>query len=523
MENLVKTLIIPLENFNNLFADLHNKMGLVSSDKEKNAKLSELISNFGPLLENIQTFKKKESKDCFYIFHSVEEMSKGIKDVLDYLEKNYAKSKLDNYITQTSYSDFSEIEEKIFANFRLFEKKKEKVYGELYAVMYENIKEEMKPREIQKYFREWPESVDFYVFVMQNLLEQRSAYERIEIHKLISEDKEWALKTTKVKAEDDEPFMSSFGLVAATPARTLAELAKTLGLAGDIQTVDSFAKHYASYGVDFAVIETVTNRPILYNSIGLMGKTINLKQGLNTELVSLLLTILPGKVSKWSFKITKKEVPNSEKMLVLQKVAESSFKILTNYIGAPGPIYKISLDLTDRRDKYNAAIIDMAKNEMFTLIKHSTESFEKKSDIVDPKFLINDIFLAITEKFEKNQKNRVNLKTLFTDSAYTEIYTNKLEKEFHEYFRKNLYMINIDKINISDVFVSFRYHLKLYQRNFSKDIYDSFTSKIEQIKSDPQKLFEEVIMTLLKKYISPESNIYKDMYMKILTMKLNIT
>lgn len=505
----------------------------ISLDKEKNAAIRALVNRCTALLADLQA----AADEPFKVVALMNEYLLELDRVKEYLQDKYKRENLKTFVSTMTSNDFYKAQEAFIAKARAAAD----VQQQAKFAFIDAVSIQASPSDLQKRFRELPLSFELYISLVQRVLGSyaHDPIKRAELADQIEQDKDWILGATTGKVHHTvNPPLNTHGLVPCSDPMTIEEVCKAFG----IPKTTSMEKLSKALKVDVFVQHRVIKNPILYNVMDLYGERVNAVAGPNPAMIKQMSTLRYAPQEKaafrWRFDTESWTAPGNEKVLILNAVTPTLYKVMAPlFAKKPMLVFKTSVPFmyTDkvksRRWMYNTQVIDRAMPHLFTPAKFDVKLKEQQFEMVDTKYLINRIYMEIDRKYDELARRKVatfkDLRHLFTNEAYTEIYSSICREEFHNYFRKNLYLINIDKVDVGEVYTSFIFYLQHYERNFSKELYDQYNTlikklKLEDIASMDKKAFLAVVEATLKKFITPESNIYKNTHLKLYFQKLSL-
>lgn len=476
--------------------------------------------------------------DPFEVVALMNEYEGGLVAIREYMDASFRRENLKTYVSSLTSNEFYKMQETFIHKLQSSCRDRNGIKKEYIDAV---VMDAVTMKQLQESFRNRPLAYELYVALLQRIIAQHDndPVGRAAIMEQIEKDKDWILGATfgKIRYTVNPPLYTH-GLVPCSAAMRLPELAEALSLP-KVKSLDALAKVISR--ADLIVQYRVIKNPIVYDITKLYGAKIDAAAGPNPKMIGLLKTLQYAAQEatsfKWRFDTEKWIDPANDRVLILNAVTPELFKVMAPIFSRrPILAFKSSVPflyqdpVVSRRWMYNAQVIQRAMPRMFSSVKFDIKRIEQKYEIVDIKYLINRIYLELERKYDELSKGRPaatpsDLRNVFTNAAYTEIYSRICQEEFHNYFSKNLYLINIDKVDIGEVFSSFLFYLQHYERNFSKELYDRYNDLVKKapdLGTMDKKVFMEIVLNALKKFIKNESNIYKNIHMKLYFQKLSI-
>ena len=374
--------------------------------------------------------------------------------------------------------------------------------------------------------------------------EDKALFEyRQMIKKILEEDKNFVLHDPDEALLDEEepnsPRVRTFGAIPGSPILDLPSLLEELKkrdpqqfvLKG--QTLESFAK---KANMKIVVLHKQILYPLTYDLYSLLKKPVEILPG-GINQTSLSLNVIQKveynkkqpvkgspKASTKKRKPTKEpkeakqdydfstEVinPKGSKLVVLDSVYRGGYRILET------PVDPIEMPQSRPTD-YNAAAIEMAKDNMLTYTKVDLKSLEKAvSTGQESKFLRNTLFNELLANFVELE-NKENPKK---PSDYAKLLHNEsIVQLFGDIIRKNCFQQVEDKDNKEELLLTFTAHLFNLTIDFKKTLHEQYTfhtkaNKSLQIGEKWSTKMEEVLNKTLKKLITDDSDVFRQVVMK---------
>lgn len=437
--------------------------------------------------------------------------------------------------------------------------------------------------EIHKYMSDiftlitkYPFAIDLYCQIISALLklissdpEKKILY--FDILAQIEADKDRILGLTqrdiskKVKSSALllNPYYNIFGLIPNTDSVEINEISqKIFNLPAS--SFDEFVKICKVQEYGLIVINKHITHPITYNTNHLLNFTKSRDfalqhkptYGVDIPLLQRYSTIgkIPAK-NKWNFSIDTYVLTfrdySKEKdkfMVILDSLSPSYYRIMTNYlspsnrffvrISSARELYNYCSNtdklLPTRMNNFNTISINKALPHIYSPVKVDMEKLKEVSAIIDPKYLRNQIYLRLLERFKeilaKKYKGGSAITDNYTyasiihDDDFLNIFSNIIMEEFHTFLYSTYTDYISGFINIAEIFSSFLADIYIYQRTFVKQIHDYFKDNLINFDAEnpPNFIvahFDKMVQNALGKIITPDSNLYKNVLYKINMLK----
>ncbi len=191
-----------------------------------------------------------------------------------------------------------------------------------------------------------------------------------------------------------------------------------------------------------------------------------------------------------------------------------------------------------RIDMYNEILCHSIANNMFLSVKPSIDELKVRSAATDPKYMRNNIYLNMMSQYKKLYTNKINnlykFNELIHDESFYQIFSNVVMNEFTNHLIKNLNTLDIENINVAEVYSSFLPTLTRYSRDFRRNMHDKFTASYasmdKQIFSMNDKdreiklssIFSETLRMILEGIVTNNSNLFQSLLYKIMLFRLSI-
>jgi hypothetical protein len=317
------------------------------------------------------------------------------------------------------------------------------------------------------------------------------------------------------------------------------------------------------------VIRKYLNRGINYNILDLMDfektkafeKNHSSNDGIAVETVERYNTIeyISSKQIDWDIKydyMHNTPVDTGNKFIVvLQELYPDRYLVLSNKLDAFERSYVIRKTqvkeliqfveaqsyTSTRVNNYNKIINEKILDNMFLATRPDVENLKIKSQIIDPKYLRNEIYVLVLSKFrELHGKTKVrsiyDFSKLVHSVEFERLFSDIIMNEYYKYLFKNNSIYEAENISISEIYTSFLYTISIYERDFKKKIHDSFLRDMglipeeiftkefdeEARKQSTLEFFDALLKTVLGDIITSENNIFQSLIYKLYLFKLSI-
>ena len=439
---------------------------------------------------------------------------------------------------------------------------------------------------IQQDLHKYPFAINIYTLIISDILSQINQQHKqlpFQIYNILESDKNFILKTnltsltsqTKLKYSSLlNPHFKRYNLIPVTPMYSINKIAQFL-FKTSVKTYKDFEKICIEKNYGLILISSNTYSPILYDIYHLynfqmsqeFSKINSEKYGLNPEIIERFITIYKNSIkSKWNFSIS--ITFKSQEFIVVLETIGDSFRLLSNYFLSDAPVFIRSSSITElitfannksnskinkkinnftnsvnkensvnkktsRVSDYNQHQINIAKKNMFLPIKADMEKIKENSEIIDPKYLRNSLYLGLLKEF----KSLFNSKKIINNYSYAQIIHNEnflnifseiLIKEFYTYLYAN-YDEYSKKVGLSEIIASFSNVIYINQREFTKKLHDYFKNNLiessvfeeDDVKKSTILLyhFDNLLQYVLNTIITNDSNVYQNLIFKINLLK----
>jgi hypothetical protein len=443
--------------------------------------------------------------------------------------------------------------------------------------------------------KEYPFAISLFAYIMQKTLDANpSQSDKISI--IVENVKDYILTTDFVKRTSkssakskkppsklysQNPHIKTFGLTPYGPAKSLSDLSGDIFPSSgkpDKLSVSKLSAMAKSKNVCIVMMNRVTRKPIEFSLWKLMDwkyakpflQGAFADGGINKTIVDRFETIYftqdnstTIKPLKWNFEIAYYgDLDKSSEFIVLENMGSGLYRLLTLYIDSTSnyngggkldtkiPRDKIPefieyvrakgvINGETRSSKYHRIQEREIMKNIFLPIKFNIEGINLGSQIVDSKFLRNELYIRLVKRchgiIEKEYKNAEKIKThkdlgqIIHDKELSDIFNSIIVEQYDLYtFKKKE---NVSNFAFSETLKTFLSQLHLLNRDFIRNMHDNFVAtRIDnKIFEDnrtknifARKLCEDIIKTTLEKMISNESNIYQGLIYKTSLLKLSV-
>lgn len=430
--------------------------------------------------------------------------------------------------------------------------------------------------------KKYPFSINLYAFVMQKILLKcipmgesmcNDIIDTIESVKdfIILESIKYKLNTKTTHKTN--PHIKTFGLTPNRPSSTLSVLSKEI-FKKSIKTESSLELIAKDQKICIVILHRIINNPLEFNLWNLIDWKYsnpflqNVTTGVNKKTIDRFNTLKfvnTKKTQKWNFGILYYGKIDSDYFTIIEKLGNDVYRLLNIY-DRESELYRINgggacetkihkEHLTDFIEyvKNNGVINDHTRvstyhqiqerkilKNMFLPVKFDLQGINIRSQIIDSKYLRHELRTKLTDGFNeiiKKEfkggtliKNNKDVGTIIHHSNLYNIFNSIIIEQYDIYTFKN--KENISSFPFSETLKTFLSELRLLNRNFIRGVHGEFMStKLDQnIFSEDNvtkkiyldKMFTEIIVPVLEKLISDESNIYQSMIYKNSLLKLSV-
>jgi hypothetical protein len=489
------------------------------------------------------------------------------------------KVNVETFLSQTYITETREYNQKIQLLFAKVKNDIMQIDEELLTHIGESICAEIlsgKPEDINKYFQEFTEmieksteSIRLYKLVSNTLLDtvsKQNIQQSYELMNIIELSKNALLSNINKKSalysyKNINPFIKNFGLINTSELLTLKEISNLL-FHKDVSTMKDLTNICKEKEYDVVLIKKILNRGISYNILPLLDYSESKAfeqhhsqdDGISEEILDRYKTIeyISDSFIKWEIEY-KYVYENKENKfaLILEELHPNKYCILSNKL-EPSKENRVHFVRKSnareflqfvksqnynptRVNNYNEIINEKIINNMFLYVKPDVDSLKVKSQIIDPKYLRNEIYVLILVKFKKLfekkvVKNIYEFSTIVHNEELGKIFSQVIMNEYYKYLFKNAVVYETENISMSEIYSSFLFVINIYERDFKKKIHDTFLNKIpkKEIFSDSKKdvrlveLFEQLLNEVLHSIITNENNIFQTIIYKLYLFKLSL-
>lgn len=428
----------------------------------------------------------------------------------------------------------------------------------------------------------YPFSINLYAFVMQKiLLKCIPLGESVcnDIIDTIESVKDFVmLESIKIKANSKithrtNPHIKTFGLTPNGPSKTLPILSKEL-FDQSVKTDAGLESVAKSKNICIVLLNRIINKPIEFNLWNLIDWKYSKPflqgefAGVNQKMIDRFNTIVfvgIKKCQKWNFDVNHYGKIDSNYFTVIEKLGIGVYRLLNIY-NRESDMYRISgggkcetkipkehltyfieyvknkgvVNSSTRISEYHKIQERKILKNIFLPVKFDTKSININSQVIDSKYLRHELRTKLTAGFneiiKKEYKGGTLIKTnkdigtIIHHEKMSNIFNSIIIEQYDIYTFKN--KENVSTFPFSETLKTFLAELSLINRNFVRGMHGKFTaSKLEQkIFSEDNvskkiyldKLFTEIIVPVLDKLISNESNIYQSLIYKTSLLRLSV-
>jgi hypothetical protein len=374
------------------------------------------------------------------------------------------------------------------------------------------------------------------------------SYEELKPEKPDTQNNPYYKSFSLMECLNPRPIENICQIVYGTPCTNIAK--KCEENQHDLILVKSMQKN----GVEFST------KQLFENDVDSASDDITTQNGINRELIKKYKTIkYSNEKNDWNMGYEYLYKSDSNKfVLVIKQVTNSKYTVLhtlftpnvyalrknsirpfIDFVCDQDPKLKFdSKPSFTRVHAYNKVMNNTIANNMFLCAKPNVEKLKIKSQIVDPKYLRNEIYIRIINLFKKNY-NTKEINSLYSMSElvhreeYYEAFSNVIINNLMDYINSNqsAYMeYNI----IPEVYTSFLSTLFWYQRDFNKNMHDKFIEIMEGHNDDLYELndfekdkalleiFDSMVTNALNKVITNDNNMYSILLYKLYLFRISL-
>jgi hypothetical protein len=567
---LINKIIENHKNINNDIQKILDKLSIISDKvyiekiKEKQNIINQIINNY--IIENTIKYD-------FELINNIEKCNLLIIDIHSLIKKELDKMQYnENYLSKTFINESFNLYKNILSIYNKINKLEETNKKILIEIIANNEVNKIElnvlnyVKNIQELFIENSYSTDLYCELINKIIKKFSQDKIIffTILDIIEEDKSRILLGNNIKLLNSDktielnPYYKNFGLLPSTKSISINEISKIV-FSTPVKNIKQFIKlcQKKNYGV--IIINKIISNPILYNITNLLDwkeskQFSNLHKsnsGININLIERYNNVQKSEDKvKWNFsiesyglKLNKYNEEMNNFVIVLDSLLPDTYRLnslklneLNNYfirISKIKELYEYCSKKTNkliatRISQYNKICLSNSLNNLFSPVKVNMEKIQTLSSIIDPKYLRNEIYILLLEYFNKklssNIKDNYTYGNLIHNEEFLDIFSDVLEREFHNYLYENYSEYLTGHIQISEIICSLLNVIYIYQRTFTKEIHDYFKNNLFNFSSDTtlQQIrahFDEMIRTVLNNIITIESNVYQTILYKINLLK----
>lgn len=538
-----------IKNINKYFADF------TLEDIDVSENLNELNAS-AKKLDDLEK-KEKEEKYSFRTFHLWGSSLHIITDILDYLDdilQRYSKNLLFNK-SDTYIKAVEELYDMIQASYNTYKLQTRPLDIKIMeGIKYDN-NSVAGVEELTKQLDKYPFAVSLYAYLVQDILHECKD-ECDQILNIVETAKNKVLydsnKANTAHLYRNNPHLKTFGLTPLSGSRPLAELTKEV-----FDSSKSLSGIATEKNACIIVVNKVINKPIEFSLWNLIEWDLINKYsqgdeaGVNAKMIEKFDTLRfheVKKAQKWNFNVEYHGDIESSSFYVLENLGADRYRILKHTVGKRTRIKKeemppfiehvknkgVSKNNT-RISTYNDIHERKIVENMFLPMKFDVEKINYQSQIVDPTYLRNIIYMRLVNQFTSEYTDKVKSnadvgKLIHSPELY-KIFDSIVIEQYDIYTFKN--KENVSSFPFSETLKTFLAQLAYLSTQFAKDIHDEFVAtKIDQKIYDPKEgegkkhylttMFENILKKVLNKIITSENNIYQSLIYKTSLLKLSI-
>jgi hypothetical protein len=430
--------------------------------------------------------------------------------------------------------------------------------------------------------KSYPFSINIYAITMQKILLKciplgssvcNEIIDNIESVKdfIILESVKTKLNPKSIHKSN--PPLKTYGLTPNGQSKTLPLLTKEL-FDQTIKTVSGLESVAKTKKICIVLMNRVINKPIEFNLWNLIDWKYSKPflqgefAGINKKTIdrfTMITFVGDKKPQKWNFDVNYYGNIDSDYFVVIEKLGMDAYRVLNIY-NRESDIYKISgggryetkihkdhitqfisyvknkglVYNNTRISEYHKIHENRILKNMFLPIKFNTKSINVNSQIIDSKFLRHELRSQLSAGFsdiiKKEYRNSASVKTnkdignIIHHTELSNIFNSIIIEQYDIYTFKN--RENVSTFPFSETLKTFLAELSLMNRSFIRGMHGKFTSlKIDKkIFSEDNitkkiyldKLFLDIVVPVLDKLISNESNIYQSLIYKNSLLRLSV-
>lgn len=513
---------------------------------ENFTRLENLVSDITTNYAKISNYRIEIDIPGYFIFWSqISRLELQIQTVMDLIANTFSQN-MTTFVTKSTVGHVLKEEHQLVSLWKKASNQNAIIVDTLRGLISDSIVAvmgDLKISDLQSLFRIDTIVVDLYVELMNKLLLKCTTEGKQdlvgEILQTINSDKSWIIERgIPVEKTSFEIPMTNFGLVPLHHGVELHEL-KLNELTKKSKTIPLLGKELNKKGIDLILINKIIEYPIEYSISELISKFVNKNTGVSTKVINEFKTIsMTDEIHKWNFSIESIKAAKSTKVIVLQCTSDK-YSLMSTMLGGSPVLAQIEMqELYDyiagtpslKRDAYNSKVMEATKATMFldTKFRDEDSAFE-----IDTTNIINTIFLELSREFKRNlpakfPEDQSKLRELFVGRRFVDLVHGSVTNLFHDFFKKNMYSVNIDKIHLGEAYMTFLFQLAYFERSFYKELGDKFNDFLILLNPKNENLeffknqFELTVVNILKKLITKDSNIFLAIYKKLQFTKLSI-
>ena len=432
--------------------------------------------------------------------------------------------------------------------------------------------------------KKYPFSVDVYASIVQVILQGcikidgnfcDEITKRIELVKdyIILDGLPSKLNTKSLHTYN--PHIKTFGLTPADVSKPLEILTNEI-FSKSVKSSSGLTKIADAQDVCILILNRVIDKPIEFKLWNLIdwNKSKNFTQtelaGVNQMAIEKYNTIqyIPiEKPLKWDFSVEHYGKLSSEYMIVIERLALNSYRLLNLYnplknnddfsgkkkSGGGVLETKIhrnriseliefvknssSIQQNTRISEYHNIQENILLKNVFLDHEFDTSKININSQIIESNLLRHELFVGINKAFDellkkefkdgKSIKTNKDLAILIHHKKILDVFNSIIIEQYDKYNQNNN-----SSFPFSEIFKSFLSYLSILSRNISRDIHSAFVAtKINSSIFEGgdlskrifiKKMFEEIIKKVLEKSINDKRNVYQSLLFKNKLLELSI-
>lgn len=370
-------------------------------------------------------------------------------------------------------------------------------------------------------------------------------------------------KPEKFKYKNINPFFKSYGLVSVSEICDITTLAKVVfpNNVSLIKTEKEFVALCHANNYEVVICTKHLGRGISYNVLPLLNleesKSFGTRHsdgdGVSQEFVDRFHTIeyIGKKSVKWNIDFEHFELKYAKFVIVICSPYPGLYGVISNKIDPPQHFMRKAMVepflefikntaikntyVSTRVGKYNEMSGKEIVNKMFLSVKPDLDSLKIKAQVIDPKYLRNEVYVLILAKFRElfakdEPQNAYEFSKLVHSKEFESIFNHVVMNEYHKYLFRNTSIYEVENISMSEVYASFLYTMNIYERDFKKRLHDTFLLAMpkNEVFKDPSRsrlldeIFDDILKKTLQKIITNENNIFQSILYKLYIFKLSL-